>query len=414
MHGIRYRNIEAFNKDKQMRKVIQLIIVANCMALLAGCASTTQYVPLPDQSKRIEDSNKARISVVRPTSFGRAVSLKVRDGDRLIGNIGPNKYLCWEHPVGQMELIGKAEGKSKLNGYKPPQELTASRLIAEITEPEREKHEAKPEDPEAEKPKPEEPKPIEVSPSPYRLLRRNAYYIAPELYSFKYKEPGYMEEEGMFYGAAFGYTYRGWVPGSPEQSFASNKMMARAEGRVAFGRVDYDGALTDGTPFTINGIDDFVLEGRLLLGPEWLGENTLNTLYAGMGYRYLKDDTSFNPSGYERESNYYYVPIGFEIDTNFKAGWSWAGRIEFDYLLRGIQKSHLNDFDPELPDIENDQDSGYGYRASIKLLYKSTDVIFAIEPFFRYWDIDKSEVSYGWIEPANETTEYGIQLTWMF
>jgi len=38
-----------------------------------------------------------------------------------------------------------------------------------------------------------------------------------------------------------------------------------------------------------------------------------------------------------------------------------------------------------------------------------------VEPFFRYWDIDESEVEFGSVfEPANETTEYGIQLIWMF
>ena len=246
-------------------------------------------------------------------------------------------------------------------------------------------------------------------------MRRIAYDIGPELYSFKYKEPGYMEEEGIFYGAAFGATYRDWVSGSSRQAVSDNKIMVRGEGRFAFGQVDYDGALMDGTPLTISNIDDFTLEGRLLLGPEWLIENTLDTLYAGIGYRYLNDDSSSHPAGYERESNYYYVPIGFQIDAGLQAGWSWAGGIEYDYFLWGLQRSHIF-----TTIIENEQDSGYGYRASIKLQKKSKDVNFVIEPFFRYWDIDDSEFEYntllgaGGLEPANETTEYGVQLFWMF
>ena len=133
-----------------------------------------------------------------------------------------------------------------------------------------------------------------------------------------------------------------------------------------------------------------------------------------IGYRYLNDDPSFDPAFYERESNYFYIPIGYEFDADQQAGWSWEGRIEFDLLFWGVQKSHFSDLDPMLSDIEKDQDGGYGYRASIKIQHKSKDVIFAIEPFFRYWDIDKSEIVQGWIEPANETTEYGIQLIWMF
>jgi hypothetical protein len=97
-----------------MRKIMQLIIVVVSANLLIGCASTTQYVPLPDQSKRIEDPSKARVYVVRPTAFGGAVTFKVSDDDTLIGNTGPNGYLCWERPVGQMEVIGKAENTSRL------------------------------------------------------------------------------------------------------------------------------------------------------------------------------------------------------------------------------------------------------------------------------------------------------------
>ena len=97
-----------------MRKVIQLILGVVCTDLLVGCGSTTQYVPLPDQSKRIEDPSKARIYVVRPTALGAAISYSISDGNRLIGNIGPNGYICWERPEGQMEVIGRAANTSSL------------------------------------------------------------------------------------------------------------------------------------------------------------------------------------------------------------------------------------------------------------------------------------------------------------
>jgi hypothetical protein len=281
-------------------------------------------------------------------------------------------------------------------------------------QPEREKLEAEPVGL-----KPEKPKPAEVPPVPDRLLRRIVYDIGPELYSFKYEEPGLMEEKGIFYGVAFGATYREWVSGSSRQALSDNKIMVRGEGRFAFGQVDYEGGIQDIEtgeiyPYSVDNQDDFVLEGRLMLGPEWLSGNILSTLYAGIGYRYLNDDPpSSDPYGYERESNYYYVPIGFGIDTDLQAGWSWAGGIEYDYFIWGLQRSHI------FPTIlENEQNSGYGYRASIKLQKKSKDVNFVIEPFFRYWDIDDSEIEYniwrGGLEPANETTEYGIQLFWMF
>ena len=65
-----------------------------------------------------------------------------------------------------------------------------------------------------------------------------------------------------------------------------------------------------------------------------------------------------------------------------------------------------------------EQNSGFGYRASIKIEHKSKGRAFTIEPFFRYWDIEKSEIAYelwgtGW-EPANNTKELGVQFTWRF
>ena len=58
-----------------------------------------------------------------------------------------------------------------------------------------------------------------------------------------------------------------------------------------------------------------------------------------------------------------------------------------------------------------------GLAASIRLKHKGRGAIFTFEPFFRYWDIDESDrddTYHAFVEPANETTEYGIQLIWMF
>jgi hypothetical protein len=257
----------------------------------------------------------------------------------------------------------------------------------------------------------------DIGPEVY--LQRTTWDIGPEVYSFKYEEPGLMEDEGIFYGVRLGYTFREWAPSSPKESPSDGGAMFRAEGRLAFGQVDYDGELMDGTPYTIDGIDDFALEGRLLLGADMLRGDTLNTLYTGIGYRYLNDDTSFDPAGYERESNYLYVPLGYQFDSSDKVGWSFGFNAEFDFFIVGYQRSHTSDYDPILLDVDNRQESGYGYRASVRFQHKSKDAIFVIEPFFRYWDINDSEVSsagfgeYG-LEPANETTEVGIQLFWMF
>lgn len=264
-------------------------------------------------------------------------------------------------------------------------------------------------------PEPEESEPIEMrpvaQPVPARALRKTAFDIGPEVYSFKYEEPGVMEEEGMFYGLRLGYTSRDWVPSSPEEPLSGGGMMFRGEARFAYGQMDYDGSVQnlqtgERSPLTINNINDIALEARLLLGADLLvGDEMLNTLYAGIGYRYLYDDLSCHPAGYLRESNYLYVPLGYRFDSSHQVGWSFGFGAEFDVFLLGIQRSHLSDIG--LLDIYNQQNSGYGYRASVNLQYKSKDTILIIEPFVRYWDIDKSgtERVFGvtfW-EPANET-----------
>ena len=160
--------------------------------------------------------------------------------------------------------------------------------------------------------------------------------------------------------------------------------------------------------------DDWVFEGRFALGNDWLHRSTLHTVYAGIGYRYLNDDSSSDPSGYERESNYLYVPIGYQFDSSPTMGWSFGFGVEYDVFIVGMQSSHFRD----IGTVDNRQNTGYGYRASVKLQYKSKTGIFVVEPFIRYWDIDDSEWEYvggyGCHEPPNETTEIGISLLWMY
>ena len=249
-------------------------------------------------------------------------------------------------------------------------------------------------------------------PSP-AALQKVAWEIGTELYSFKYEE-SVMDEKGVFYGLNLGCTWRQWVPDSQNETLPDGGVMLGVEGRVAFAQVDYDGALSDGTPLTIDNIDDYTLETRAIFGTDWLRTDTMHTVYTGLGYRYLNDDLSVHPAGYERESNYVYLPLGYRFDASLDEGWSWAARLEYDLFLWGNQKSHLGDVDPTMPNVDTKQDSGFGYRASVRIQHKYSDAVFIIEPFFRFWDIDDSDIRLGYFEPANETTEYGVQLIWMF
>lgn len=253
-------------------------------------------------------------------------------------------------------------------------------------------------------------------------LQRHTWEIGPEVSYIKYKEPGVMETKGLMHGVAGSYTYRGWIPISAEESKPLYKRMLKAEGRFSYGEVDYDGALLNGMPYAINSIDDYVLEFRGLVGYDFPQEVSnrnsiegLGTIYTGIGYRYLNDDSSFDPAGYERESNYLYAPIGVESIFALDNSWSFAVTVEYDAFLWGKQKSHLGGV---FGTIKNRQKQGHGVRGSIEFQRKGKKVDFVIKPFIRYWYVDESEVDYAgglaWVEPENHSTEYGLMLMWRF
>jgi hypothetical protein len=155
-----------------------------------------------------------------------------------------------------------------------------------------------------------------------------------------------------------------------------------------------------------------------------VGEAGRVTPYAGFGFRYLKDDaggstTSTGHWGYDRESFYYYLPLGIETQSRLARCWLLETAIEYDYFIAGRQKSHLEDGDAGFNTLYNDQDSGYGIRGSVKVIRELDGMNVFVEPFIRYWRIEDSTVnlltyneipySYG-LEPANNTTEYGVRV----
>lgn len=242
-------------------------------------------------------------------------------------------------------------------------------------------------------------------------LQKHTWELAPEISYIEYKEPDVMKEKGYMYGIVVSYTYH-------------DKLMLKAEGRLSYGQVDYSSPISG----TIYFIDDNICELRGLAGYDFPVSKTsfltFLTPYIGIGYRYLNDDMSGKVSstgagGYERESNYIYIPVGVRLITNLKNGWSVGAMAEYDIFWWGKQISHLSDVDPGYNDIKNRQTRGYGVRGSVELQRKAKNVTFGIAPFIRYWDIKESKHEawtwYGIIigeawEPKNHSTEYGINL----
>jgi len=265
----------------------------------------------------------------------------------------------------------------------------------------------------------------EKAPTP----RKHTWELGTEISHITYREPHLMKETGVMYGVVGSYTYRGWLPPSPEEM---DKAMLKIEGKGSWGKVDYSSPISG----TMENIPNWLLEFRGLLGYDFAVNTFTLTPYLGVGYRYLNDDssgkvTSLDDLGYERESNYIYIPIGTEVTTPFN-NWLVGATLEYDIFCWGKQKSHLSDarlWDPiwgyyTFPDIENRQKKGYGIRGSIKFQKKGERLNFVIEPYIRYWNIKRSKVvttstisenglwiiTGSFVEPKNNSTEAGCRL----
>lgn len=243
--------------------------------------------------------------------------------------------------------------------------------------------------------------------------------IAPEVSHYRYREPGVMTNEGTLYGVVGSYIFRDRrddfpTPITPDEVNSVSWSTLRLEGRISAGEVDYDGSFMDGTPLSTSGIDDLLMDVRLLWGREWRPARFVDAVHVGLGYRYLNDDSSSQIGGYERESNYLYVPVGSRKDFKLATCWDLSLTGEVDVLLIGRQISRLSDVDPDLPTVRNWQWPGFGAGVSVDVRHRGQRFDFGFGPFLRYWWIAESGTSQGFYEPENNTLEYGLSFVVRF
>lgn len=237
------------------------------------------------------------------------------------------------------------------------------------------------------------------------------FEVGTEAYYQKYEEPGIMKNEGGMYGVIGSYAYH-------------KSIMARIEARIAGGKVDYSSTNTG----SADGITDVAFEPRFLFGYDLRYGSWWITPFVGFGYRYLNDDlkgvvTTTGALGYERESNYYYSPIGIEGTVPLANRWYLGLSAEYDLFWSGKQKSHLSGAIAGLSDIENDQDEGHGFRATAGFQKKFDRLGLNMGVFFRWWKIDESDVVpitqsgvlvRNGLEPNNKTYEIGGMVSLRF
>ena len=282
--------------------------------------------------------------------------------------------------------------------------------------------------------------PAENIKAPAPQAVRHIYEVAVERQGYTYREAvdgeQFMRINGYYNGLLLAYTFR------PLDVDALSRAMInvlRAEFRFAAGTVDYTGS------GTWRGLKDSMYELRAIIGHDFSVDPTLRiTPYAGLGYRYLNNGSEAMPariingqphySGYNRESEYYYVPVGVNAQKDFAGGYGLGFNLEYDYWYAGRQVSHFEDmqdtsgvnagYDP----LINRQRDGFGWRGSLKFLKDLPRMQFSIEPYYRFWQVKASDVklitkggqlvpvpgSPGYFEagqePDNTTREIGVRL----
>ncbi len=241
---------------------------------------------------------------------------------------------------------------------------------------------------------------------PDPLLTRRGWEVGGQISKYDYEEPDFAKLTGNQGGAVGAYTFAG-----------ASRVFSRIDGRLAYGSLKYEGSGTQ------DGVPNWIFEARAVVGRDFqASDNVALSPYIGLGYRFLYNDLRGNTVvgnttyvGYRRYSNYVYVPVGVTLRMRTGDQWVVAPTLEYDFFLGGRQYSRLSDTGLGYSDASNDQNSGYGYRASL-MMEKGH---WSFGPWLQYWNIKDSDVvpiglGTAAMEPANWTREYGLELRYRF
>lgn len=217
---------------------------------------------------------------------------------------------------------------------------------------------------------------------------------------YHYREPGLMKDRGPMGGINTSFNY----------IFAS-QFFTGIEGRFLWGKTKYSSHGTGKMKNTPN----FIFETRWLLGRHFsIAPQTCLSPFVGFGYRYKSDHsgdqkTSTGHHGYDRYSQYIYIPMGLRVTQTLNSDWKVAIQGEFDLFLRGRQESKIHGT------LVHHQKHGYGLKGNIDLVRRvSQRSSLSVGPYVHFWDIKKSNIDRGTIEPHNKTVETGLAVKFNF
>jgi hypothetical protein len=269
---------------------------------------------------------------------------------------------------------------------------------------------------------------------------------------YTYTEPG--DTSISIHGPKFGGGYTGTM-----SLDAGRRWFLQADARGLVGNTTYDGwcypflitpestspngyalDVGDASPCNENGDKDWYVEGRALVGRDFIGGAWGWSPDVGVGIRHLSNGVN-GVAGY-RTDDYLYLPVGLTARTMVASHHALSVNLEYDQLLHGWQKtrdSQLGGGDvpatPTAPaftidgftDISFDQHSGWAVRASAKYQLTSR---WSVAPEYIHWNAGASPVNeetatftvngitaqqpLGAYEPLNKTDEFVVTLGFRF
>lgn len=245
----------------------------------------------------------------------------------------------------------------------------------------------------------------------------NNLEVAYEVSNYKYAEPGLMNLKAKpKQGFNVVYTRRSALS---TQFTESDHSFAMFEFRYMTGDVDYNGGTWGGTPLKLSNLTDYYFELAGRFGSVYQVTDQIELWpYLGLGWRRLRNHLEEGgEGGYLRQSTYLYVPIGVYGKYYAVEGWTISLNGEFDWLLKGRQYSGDS---ATYEDTTHHQSEGYGVRAGLRIAKDWDAIGVFVEPFWRYWHIQNSDLSVAWmkslpygtytLEPKNHTYEYGLKV----
>jgi|GEM_PF-1183839 len=254
--------------------------------------------------------------------------------------------------------------------------------------------------------------------------KRNSLEMGIEWFDYTYREEGFMKLDGTMAGVYAVYTHR---QAEPQEQARTWRELFKGSKYALFDMIRLDTRFSQGDDmhYRSGGTgemfdqEQWTWESRAVVGYDVaVKQSMILTPYIGLGYRYLMHDNSGRQSstgawGYDRESTYWYLPLGFDLEHEIGSGWSMVWNFEYDFFLDGEQRSHLEDVPGYSEELVNNQDEGWGYRGSLMVVRKMKSVDLMAGPFARYWHIKDSDVQCTvdvcGLEPHNRTWEFGIR-----